>query len=406
MSMIFCRGCGKEIHETAIACPHCGAPQSKSSAGFGKKQSTAFLLAFFLGGFGGHRFYLGNIGLGLLYLFTFGLLGIGAIIDVFNLGFMRAEIFAAKYNNGVTDKPIGVWAKVLALMLPALFILGIISAVGGSAYKDYKQRHDPSGQSDKYSELATTPPAQLSPTGELAAMFNLMSENTDLQRENKLKEITGKVVEWTLPVYEVAKEGDVYKIQTASNDTVGTFVYVSPRNDADKTIIEALKTGDQISIKGIIEGDLMRHLEIKPAILFQPGNILAPIEAQQTTNSSQPTTISVAESAPENMQTPWKPSFDCTKASSFSEVAICSDSLLGKLDGALSENYRYMLAADIGDGAKSNLKITQKKWLSERNSCTDNQCLTATYRQRIDEICDYPVISGMHPTCTYSSDIQ
>ena len=24
--MIFCRGCGKEIHETATACPHCGKP--------------------------------------------------------------------------------------------------------------------------------------------------------------------------------------------------------------------------------------------------------------------------------------------------------------------------------------------------------------------------------------------
>ena len=29
--MVFCRGCGKEIHETALMCPHCGAPQSKSS---------------------------------------------------------------------------------------------------------------------------------------------------------------------------------------------------------------------------------------------------------------------------------------------------------------------------------------------------------------------------------------
>ncbi|MDO8812389.1 MAG: DUF4190 domain-containing protein [Gallionella sp.] len=27
MSMIFCRGCGKEIHSSAPTCPHCGAPQ-------------------------------------------------------------------------------------------------------------------------------------------------------------------------------------------------------------------------------------------------------------------------------------------------------------------------------------------------------------------------------------------
>jgi len=27
MSMVFCRGCGKELHETAPTCPQCGAPQ-------------------------------------------------------------------------------------------------------------------------------------------------------------------------------------------------------------------------------------------------------------------------------------------------------------------------------------------------------------------------------------------
>lgn len=26
--MVYCRGCGKEIHETAETCPHCGAPQN------------------------------------------------------------------------------------------------------------------------------------------------------------------------------------------------------------------------------------------------------------------------------------------------------------------------------------------------------------------------------------------
>jgi hypothetical protein len=31
MSMVFCRGCGKEIHDSAPMCPHCGAPQTATS---------------------------------------------------------------------------------------------------------------------------------------------------------------------------------------------------------------------------------------------------------------------------------------------------------------------------------------------------------------------------------------
>jgi TM2 domain-containing membrane protein YozV len=56
--MVFCRGCGKEIHETAAACPHCGAPQRVANQG--KNKVVAGLLALFLGGFGIHRFYLGQ----------------------------------------------------------------------------------------------------------------------------------------------------------------------------------------------------------------------------------------------------------------------------------------------------------------------------------------------------------
>ncbi len=31
MGMVYCRGCGKEIHETAPTCPLCGAPQLMTS---------------------------------------------------------------------------------------------------------------------------------------------------------------------------------------------------------------------------------------------------------------------------------------------------------------------------------------------------------------------------------------
>lgn len=114
----------------------------------------------------------------------------------------------------------------------------------------------------------------------------------------------------------------------------------------------------------------------------------------------------VPEKVQSSPQASWNPSFDCAKSLTFSEKAICTDTLLGKLDGALAENYKYMLASDIGDGARNDLKVTQRRWLTQRNKCTDNQCLASTYRKRIDEVCEYPVISGVHPVCTNSNEIK
>ncbi len=47
-----------------------------------KSKWGALLLCVFLGYFGAHKFYVGKIGMGLLYLCTFGLFGFGWVIDM------------------------------------------------------------------------------------------------------------------------------------------------------------------------------------------------------------------------------------------------------------------------------------------------------------------------------------
>lgn len=47
-----------------------------------KKRLVAFVLCFFLGGLGVHRFYTGKVKTGILQVLTLGGLGIWAIIDM------------------------------------------------------------------------------------------------------------------------------------------------------------------------------------------------------------------------------------------------------------------------------------------------------------------------------------
>ena len=108
----FCKYCGEKIPEDAVICTKCGRQVEElkqnqpnvvinntntntntvrnTTTGLGgkpKNKWVALLLCFFLGVLGAHKFYEGKIGMGILYLFTMGLMGIGVVIDFIALLF-------------------------------------------------------------------------------------------------------------------------------------------------------------------------------------------------------------------------------------------------------------------------------------------------------------------------------
>lgn len=102
----FCADCAAVISAKAEICPKCGVRQISSVGGFasapnGKNRMTAILLAFFLGGFGIHKFYLGQAGKGIMYLlfcWTF-IPAILAFIEVILLIVMSDSEFIRKYGH-------------------------------------------------------------------------------------------------------------------------------------------------------------------------------------------------------------------------------------------------------------------------------------------------------------------
>jgi len=155
----------------------------------------------------------------------------------------------------------GLFVKIIT----GIIILIVIGVIFGPSEEEQAQK-----LALTLEKLANAQIANISSKGELNDIFSLMSKHTDIQRENKEKEITGKIVQWSLPVYEVNKLNDkYYRVQTNLGKHVGAFLKIYPRNNEEKQYIEGLQTGNMISFKGKIIGTTLRHIDIAPAILLK-----------------------------------------------------------------------------------------------------------------------------------------
>lgn len=78
------------------------------------------------------------------------------------------------------------------------------------------------------------------------------------------------------------------------------------------------------------------------------------------------------------------PSFDCGKATTITELAICGSPKLAALDARLAAEYVEQLRSSINS---DDIKVRQRAWLRERNACrADSACLEQAYNTRLREL--------------------
>jgi TM2 domain-containing membrane protein YozV len=135
--MMYCTECGTKIYRVVESCTNCGAVTNNN----GKSKTTAGLLAILLGGFGVHRFYLGQWW-GVFYLLFFWawIPGIVALIEGIVFLCTSQGKWESKYGRA---GPSSGGTKAL-LIIVAIFVvtafIGILAAVAIPAYQDYVQQ--------------------------------------------------------------------------------------------------------------------------------------------------------------------------------------------------------------------------------------------------------------------------
>ena len=84
---------------------------------------------------------------------------------------------------------------------------------------------------------------------------------------------------------------------------------------------------------------------------------------------------------------PGRPSFDCNRARSRGEIAICSNSGLSALDVNMATQYQRALAAATPE-QRLQLQQTKERFLRYRDRCQNNSCIGDAYVGRMREIRD------------------
>jgi hypothetical protein len=142
-----------------------------------------------------------------------------------------------------------------------------------------------------------------------------------------------------------------------------------------------LETDGRVSVRnadGIIAALASLNRVAEPAPI-PPGE--TPAEANVAASESAAITPGPPSSYP------GRPSFDCARANTRGEIAVCSDSGLAALDVNMTTQYRRALTT-ASQAQMQLLRASRERFLAYRDRCPDRTCIADAYLGRMREIRD------------------
>ena len=172
-------------------------------------KNIELVLCLLLGWAGGHKFYQKKIGMGVLYLLTFGLLGIGWIGDVVT---MCVEYFGSKRNGGSSKFPRAA-GYIIAFVF--VLILGGCSILGGNG----NTNPDPGQTNISATDTSTEPSSEDTTAHTDAATETTESETEAATTEDTIQETDAQNQESSIGKTEEPTEAAAETTTEAQTET-------------------------------------------------------------------------------------------------------------------------------------------------------------------------------------------
>jgi hypothetical protein len=178
--------------------------------------------------------------------------------------------------NGVGRTAVSRAIQVIGALCLIVLLVGC-GEVGSSGEPAAAGAPAPMSIEEAIAAIKAATPNPITPE-QVAETFVLGGTATDVQREIMEKELVGSVVEWDLVVYDVKFDKDRYELtsqpieitSTAPVQMVGVVAWIQSQGPQDDALLQRVKTGDPIRVRGVVQGIVLRTMvQIAPGVVVQ-----------------------------------------------------------------------------------------------------------------------------------------